>query len=140
LFLEALNLGIGLLQVLSSLLLRRSQTKLKCRRLLLLSLIVRRVFRRFHVSFLTPENWVKCVGHVVKQMPAIRYLDGLWCSRSSPFGVGTGAVTTDDFATWMLISPSSKGFCLSIRHYEGFPLVALENFSGIEQKTLIIAC
>ena len=24
--------------------------------------------------------------------------------------------------------------------YEGFPLVALENFSGIEQKTLIIAC
>ena len=102
LFIEALNLGIVLLQVLSSLLLSRSQTKLKCRRFLLLSLIVRRVFRLFQVSFLTPENWVKCVGHVVKQMPAIRYLDGLWCSRSSPFGVGTGAVTTDDFDTWML--------------------------------------
>src|SRR5205809_7035572 len=96
--------------MLSSLLLSRSQTKLKCRRFLLLSLIVRRVFRLFQVWILTPENWVKCVGHVVKQTPAIRYLDGFWCSHSSPFGVGTGAGTTHDFDTWMLTLPSSKGF------------------------------
>jgi hypothetical protein len=34
----------------------------------------------------------------------------------------------------------SDNFLVQLGDYEGFPLVALSNLKGIEQKTLIIAC
>ena len=40
----------------------------------------------------------------------------------------------------VVLEPGGDRFHLPIRDYEGFPLVMLENLSGIERKTLIIAC
>jgi hypothetical protein len=40
----------------------------------------------------------------------------------------------------MFLQPGADGLGFTVRYYEGFPLVALGNFSGIEPKTLIIVC
>jgi len=38
----------------------------------------------------------------------------------------------------MALEPGGNRGFFAIRDYEGYPLVALKNFSGIERKTLII--
>ncbi len=52
----------------------------------------------------------------------------------------SSAIAADDIYFRVGKEPGSERFLLAIGNYEGFPLVALKNFSGIEQKTLIIAC
>jgi hypothetical protein len=70
----------------------------------------------------------------------IGYLPGLRSTFTRCGGILLSSVTTDQLNLRMRLHPGLGRFCLSIRHYEGFPLVALSNLKGIEQKTLIIAC
>jgi len=71
-------------------------------------------------------------------MPPVSNLLSLWRSLPGTICKRASAIPADDVHTWMGQQPLFEGLGFSIRHYEGYPLVALKNFSGIERKTLII--
>jgi len=48
------------------------------------------------------------------------------------------SISADQFDFGMSTQPGFQCFLSTIWYYEGYPLVALKNFSGIERKTLII--
>ena len=80
------------------------------------------------------------VTQVFHQVEFVRNLLSLrsafLCSRR----ILSSSIAADDIYFRVGKKPSSERFLLAIRNYEGFPLVALRNLKGIEQKTLIIAC
>src|SRR2546422_7400309 len=79
-------------------------------------------------------------GQILDQMPAVTHLPRLWSAFANSRNIFRGAIAADHLKRGMLFQPGLDALSRAVGDYEGFPLVALENFSGSEQKTLIIAC
>ncbi len=73
-------------------------------------------------------------------MPPVSKRLRLWRSLPATICKRASTIPADDLHTRMGQQPLFEGFGFSIGNYEGYPLVALKNFSGIERKTLIIVC
>src|SRR2546421_2699118 len=68
-------------------------------------------------------------------METISHLNRLRSAGRYRAGVLTAAIAAHMGDFGMRFHPGRGGFLLTVRHYEGFPLVMLENRRGIEWKT-----
>jgi hypothetical protein len=80
LFVEAPNLPKPLVQVLSSLVLGRCQTKVRRSWFTLLGLVPSHFSRGCVERCLTPQESIQRVGQIPNEMPAICYLQSIGCS------------------------------------------------------------
>ena len=80
LFVEALNLPKPLVQVFSSLVLGRCQTKVRRPWFTLLGLVPTGFSRGLLERCLTPQEPIKRVGQITNKVPAIGYLKSIGCS------------------------------------------------------------
>jgi hypothetical protein len=85
-----------------------------------------------------PANLLDHFCQVAKHVEAVSRRPRFWSTFFGSTGKFSPAVATDEEDSWVLFEPRFQGGGLPIRNYEGYPLVALKNFSGIERKTLII--
>jgi hypothetical protein len=87
------------------------------------------------VAFAVQEP-LEGLAQIGNQMVAVSHLDGLGGTLLCSLRIGAGAVATHHLNTRMGTQPCLEGLCLSIWHYEGYPLVTLCNLEGIERLTL----
>jgi hypothetical protein len=122
LFVETLNLPEPLVQVLSSLVLGRWQTKVRRPWFTLLGLVPTCFSRWLLERCLTPQKPIKRVGQITHEVPAICYLHRIGCAQSSSLGIGASTVPADHFDSRMLPEPSCKGFSTAVSQQINRPM------------------
>ena len=122
LLVEALNLPEPLVQVLSSLVLGRCQTKVRRPWFTLLGLVPTGFSRGLLERYLTPQEPIKRVGQITNEVPAICYLHSIGCAQSSSLGIGASTVSADHFDSRMLPEPPGKRFSAAVSQQINRPM------------------
>jgi hypothetical protein len=122
LFIETLDLTKALLKEFTPLLLGGGQTKARGNGPPLLLGGILGLFGWFEGTELSSHDGIQRQSHILKGVPAIGNLDGLWGSCSSTFRIRSRTITADHFHSRVLDEPESKGLRSSIRQEIDHPV------------------
>jgi hypothetical protein len=64
---------------------------------------------------MTVQELLKRLTKIAQKVKPVRNLNGVWWAFPCPFGIGSGAIPTNDLYTWVSEQPVFKRFGLAVR-------------------------